>query len=236
MIRGDEIRGVLLDLDGTLYRQAPVRRAMVGRLARAHWRQPSSGVRLTRVLGAYRKAQESLRSEGFEGDVSAAQVDRAAKQSGVDAAAIVAWVDEWMETTPLDLVAASAREGLVDALDAMAAAELKLGVVSDYPALRKLEALGIADRFGAVVSAQDARVGAFKPNPRGILVALGDLGIRPAEALYVGDRADVDTPAATAAGVRCVLIGSSQRRSADSESLMVSDFQQLLHLLEGSRR
>ena len=113
---------------------------------------------------------------------SAAQVDLAAKQSGVDAAAVVAWVDQWMETAPLDLVAASARDGLVDALDAMAAAGSKLGVVSDYPAQRKLEALGIADRFDAVVSAQDARVGAFKPNPRGILVALGDLGVRPAEA------------------------------------------------------
>ena len=43
MIRGDEIRAVLLDLDGTLYRQGPVRRAMVARLARAHWRQPSVG-------------------------------------------------------------------------------------------------------------------------------------------------------------------------------------------------
>ena len=47
MIRGDEIRAVLLDLDGTLYRQSPVRRAMLARLARAHWRQPSSGVRVT---------------------------------------------------------------------------------------------------------------------------------------------------------------------------------------------
>jgi HAD superfamily hydrolase (TIGR01509 family) len=159
------------------------------------------------MLGSYRLAQESLRNSGFEGDVTSAQVDLAAARLGVDSATVLQCVDRWMETTPLDLVAASARDGLREALDTMATAGLQLAVVSDYPAQRKLQALGIADRFQTVVSAQDERVGAFKPNPRGILVALQDLGIEPTSALYVGDRADVDAPAAAAAGVRCVLIG-----------------------------
>jgi len=158
VIRTDEIRAVLLDLDGTMYRQSPVRRAMIARLVRAHWRRPMSGVRVTRVLGAYRNAQEQLRRDGYEGDVRAAQLDFSVQHSGLDAAAVAAIVDEWMETMPLDLVAASARGGLIDALDAMGATGLRLGVVSDYPAHRKLEALGVADRFDVVVSAQDERV------------------------------------------------------------------------------
>src|SRR6185436_20787980 len=111
-IQGDQVKAVVLDVDGTLYQQGPVRRGMMGRLARAHWRRPKSGLDATRILSAYRRAQESLRSSAFEGDVSKAQVEMAAEQSGVDAAVVMACVDQWMETTPLDLVAASARDGL----------------------------------------------------------------------------------------------------------------------------
>jgi HAD superfamily hydrolase (TIGR01549 family) len=232
MIDAAQIRAVVLDVDGTLYSQGGVRRAMMARLARAYWRRPASGLSVTRVLAAYRKAQESLRSSSFEGDVHAAQVDLAAQQAGVDPASVHAYVDEWMETTPLDLVAANARQGLNDALDTMALAGLKLGVVSDYPAHRKLEALGIADRIDVVVSAQDERVRAFKPNPRGIVVALEDLGVSPHEAIYVGDRADVDVPAAAAAATRCVLIGESPRPSHDADVVRVRSFGQLIELLD----
>jgi HAD superfamily hydrolase (TIGR01549 family) len=230
-VRRDEIRAVVFDVDGTLYRQGPVRRTMVVRLARAHWRQPRSGLRVTRTLSAYRRAQESLRSTPYDGDLAAAQVQLAAQQSGVDATTVHACIDEWMETAPLDVVAASARAGLVEALEAMAASGLKLGVVSDYPAHRKLHALGIADRFDAIVSAQDERVQAFKPDPRGIRVALQDLGVAPAHALYVGDREDVDVPAAAAADIGCVLVGPSRRRTPDHGFVRVNDFGQLVDLL-----
>jgi HAD superfamily hydrolase (TIGR01549 family) len=231
MVHADEVRAVLLDVDGTMYRQTPVRRAMTARLVRAHWRRPALGVRVTRVLGAYRRAQESLRRDGFEGDVIAAQLDYAVRRSRTQPSAVAALVDEWMETTPLDLVAASAREGLVAALDEMADNGLRLGVVSDYPAHRKLEALGIADRFDVVVSAQDDRVQSLKPNPRGILVALNALGVRPAEAVYVGDRPDVDAPAAAAAQVHFVLIGESRSRPERGVP-QVRDFQDLVRLLD----
>ena len=70
------------------------------------------------------------------------QLDCAARRTGVDADVIAASVERWMETAPLDAVAASARTGLVDTLDALAARGLMLAAVSDYPAERKLEALG----------------------------------------------------------------------------------------------
>jgi FMN phosphatase YigB (HAD superfamily) len=136
-----------------------------------------------------------------------------------------------MESAPLDLVTSSARTGLVDALDALLAAGIKLGVVSDYPAARKLRALGIADRIEVVVSAQDPRVGAFKPNPLGIRTALDDLGVGCPEALYVGDRADVDAAAAAALGMRCVLIGRPARRPLDVDARQVRSFDQLVDVV-----
>ena len=205
-------QAVLFDVDGTMYRQAPVRRAMMTKLARAHAARPVEGYRVLKILAAYRHAQEDLRSRGFAGDVGAEQVRVAAERVGADPAAVRQLVERWMEVEPLPSVAASVRPGLVDALDAVTAAGARLGAVSDYPAVRKLEALGVRDRFDVVLSAQDSRVGAFKPDPKGLLVALDDLGVPPSQALYVGDRADVDLPAATAAGMRCVLVGGGRRR------------------------
>jgi putative hydrolase of the HAD superfamily len=204
-------RAVVFDVDGTLYAQGPVRRTMMLHLARAHIVRPRAGTRTLRTLAAYRRAQEALREAGFEGDVAAEQLHVAATRTGTRPEDVRALVERWMETAPLAAVAAHVRPGLVATLDELAARGLRLGVVSDYPAERKLEALGLAGRFDVIVTAQDPRVGAFKPNPKGILVALEELGVDARDALYVGDRPEVDAAAAAAAGVRCVLVGQKRR-------------------------
>jgi phosphoglycolate phosphatase-like HAD superfamily hydrolase len=89
-----------------------------------------------------------------------------------------------------------------------------LGLVSDYPARGKLETLEIDHLFDTVVTAQDPSVGAFKPSPRGIEAALDRLGARSADSLYVGDRVDVDYPAALAANVDCALFISNPPKPA----------------------
>ena len=76
---------------------------------------------MVRVLGAYRRAQEELRIAGFVGDVTREQLDHATRRTGVDAGVVATDVERWMETTPLDAVAASGRSGLVETLDALAA-------------------------------------------------------------------------------------------------------------------
>jgi HAD superfamily hydrolase (TIGR01509 family) len=215
-------RAVLFDVDGTLYAQAPVRRAMMLRLARAHVLRPRAGTRTVRTLAAYRRAQEALREAAFEGDVGARQLEAVAAEVGSDVDDVRAVVELWMETAPLDTVAANIRPSLVEVLDELARREVALAVVSDYPAQRKLAVLGLADRFDVVVTAQDPRVQAFKPNPRGILVALAELGVAPDDALYVGDRPEVDAAAAAAAGVRCVLVGQKARRAGGPDRAQVA--------------
>ncbi len=204
-------QAVVFDVDGTLYNQGPVRRAMMVRLARAHVARPRTGARTVRTLAAYRRAQEALREAAFEGDVGTEQLALAAAQVGAQVADVRALVERWMETAPLDAVATHARPGLIDVLDELARRSIALGVVSDYPAERKLAALGLDGRFDVVVTAQDPRVHAFKPSPKGILVALAELGVDPRDALYVGDRPEVDAAAAAAASVRCVLVGQARR-------------------------
>jgi putative hydrolase of the HAD superfamily len=81
---------------------------------------------------------------------------------------------------------------------------LRTGIVSNFdhrlPAV--LEALALAPLFDLVVLPGD--VGAAKPDARIFVHALQRLGLRPEEAVYVGDDADDDIAAAERAGLRAI--------------------------------
>jgi HAD superfamily hydrolase (TIGR01509 family) len=204
------LAAVVFDVDGTLYPHAPVRRAMLLRLLRSVLARPRRGITTLRALRAYRQAQEHLRGSPIEGNVARAQLRLAGRRAGLAETDVAAIVGTWMEDAPLPILSRLVDPSLCALLDGLRARGVRLGVLSDYPADAKLQALDLSDRFDAVVSAQDPAVNRFKPHPGGLLEALKRLGVSPAAALYVGDRHDVDAPTAHAAGVACVLV----RRSA----------------------
>jgi HAD superfamily hydrolase (TIGR01509 family) len=227
------LKVVVFDVDGTLYEQGPLRRAMLLRLLGSHLLRPLQGWRTIRVLSAYRHAQESLRVE-TAGDVGAAQIAMAAERTGCDPAEVATCVERWMEREPLPLLRRFRSAGLEDFLRACKAQGLRLAVLSDYPATAKLEALGIADYFDLVLCAQSPDIGVFKPHPRGLLVALQRLGVAPHECLYVGDRAEVDAVAADAAGIPSVIVTRAAGRTPDArDEGTVPGYPQLQALLFG---
>ncbi len=225
------LRAVVFDVDGTLYRQGPVRRAMAGRLVRAYLPRPMEGLTTMRILSAYRRGQESLRDSSTSGDMAQAQLQYACQATGASPAQVLGAVARWMEQAPLDLLATHAQPGMQTLVRSLRARGIKLGVLSDYPAEAKLAAMGVGGLFDAVLCAQEPAVGAFKPNPRGILVALERLGVAPGEALYVGDRAEVDAAAARAAGVACAIL-SGQQTAPDPGYLAVVSFAELARRIE----
>ncbi|MBI1787495.1 MAG: HAD family hydrolase [Acidobacteria bacterium] len=203
-------RALIFDVDGTLYRQGPVRRGMLKRLAAACLRHPPSGIRSLRALRAYRQAQEILRQQPVTpGDLGQRQLDLACERAGLPVGEVRDAVARWMEREPLDLVAAAKQEGLDDLLQAAREHGVRVAVLSDYPAIAKLEAMGIAEHFEVVACAQDPEIQRFKPDPRGLEVVRRRLGVTAAEAVYVGDRHDVDGTAAKRAGMGFILVGST---------------------------
>lgn len=202
-----ELKALIFDVDGTLYRQSPVRRAMLFRLIGAHLKTPRKGFSTFKALRAFRRAQEGLRTQAgtFE-DAATAQLKLACEWAGMKTEVMTPLVTRWMEREPLGLLAGALREGASEMLQAARDRGLRLGVFSDYPALEKLKAMKIAHFFDAVVTAQDPEVRRFKPDPRGLLVTLRRLGVESHEAFYVGDRAEVDGVAAMRAGIRCAII------------------------------
>lgn len=170
-----------------------------------------------RILRAFRQAQERLRHDATSvADIGAAQEADAARRAGVSREVVRQCVRRWMELEPLDDLLDARRKGIVEALAAARDRGLKLGVCSDYPAAAKIAALHLHDTFHTVVCAQDADVQRFKPDPRGLLLAMARLGAVPEETLYVGDRPDVDALAAQRAGVTAIIVARRSTRARGS--------------------
>ena len=216
-IETNQLKALIFDVDGTLYRQGLVRYGMLWHLLRASVGQPTQSLLIFRVLRAYRRAQEVLRASLSEGDnVALQQRQLACEWTGVAPEFVEACVARWMEQVPLALVAYSRRGGVAEFLHTARKRGLRLGVCSDYPPTAKLIAMGIAHFFDVVVSAQDPEVQQFKPGPRGLETTLRRLEVDRHQALYVGDRPEVDAVAASSAGIACVIIGRANSKDRGS--------------------
>lgn len=198
---------VLFDLDGTLYRQRPLRTLMALELATLALRSPLQAPVTWRVLSEFRRAQEALRGQPTERGAAVEQLQLTARRTGLSVDQVETLVAEWMIERPLKYMARCRADGLERLLDFLSRRGIRLGVFSDYPPELKLKALGIAGRFSVLVCSADPDVGMFKPHPRGFLVAAARWQIDPSEILVVGDRPDADAAGARAAGMPCVIIG-----------------------------
>jgi len=102
-------------------------------------------------------------------------------------------------------------DDVVETLDRLRRRGLRLGVVSNWDSrLRGIaEGLGLAARVDFLVISAEA--GVRKPDPGIFRLALEKAGVRPEEALHVGDLAEEDVLGAQRAGVRAALIERSTR-------------------------
>jgi putative hydrolase of the HAD superfamily len=93
-----------------------------------------------------------------------------------------------------------------------------LGIVSNCTyspmIVEKLRRDGILPLFRAVLTSQD--IGWIKPDRRIFLAALGQIGLRPEEAVMVGDSEKEDIEGAKAIGMKAILFGESRSGMADA--------------------
>lgn len=201
------IKGVLFDVDGTLYHQGPVRFVMCCWLATRVLR-PFKLYRILKIIYIYRLAQEELRDSGNDAVGNVSQIDLTVIKTGEPRSYVEKIVREWFEGKPLLLIKFFRRRGLPVVLSCLQERGVRLGVFSDYPVHAKLQALGLNSFFPVVVSASDKEVSGFKPYSNGFELAALKMGLRPDEVIYVGDRVKVDGIGAGAAGMTPAVIGS----------------------------
>lgn len=229
---GKQLAALVFDVDGTLYRQPPVRRQMLQRLALRTLLHPREMVGVWRAINAYRVAQEKMRATCPDcSSIAEEQIRMACRSTGLPESVVACHVAEWMERAPLDLLRPAMHDGLLDLLRAAKEEGLRLAVWSDYPAAAKLKAMGLDEYFDVVVSAQDTAVQRFKPDPRGLEIVLNKLGVSNDQAIYIGDRPEVDGYAAARAGVRCFIIGKQPTHPADSHWSFISGYSEMLRVI-----
>ena len=210
MVIGPGVRLVLFDLDGTLVDHQRAAADAVRRwLLDAGWADEQAVPALAatweevaeRHFPAYRarrttfQGQRRLRLREFLPALPAV---------GPGAAA---WSDERLDEVfaAYDAAYTAAWRPFDDALPCLEALRgaVRVAVLSNGDQAQqeaKVARTGLAGHLSAVLTSDG--LGVAKPDPGAFTASCTHLGVRPREAVYVGDRLDVDARAATAAGLR----------------------------------
>ena len=197
----DSVRGVVFDLDGTLYRQVPVRLHMARELL-LNAILERKGLRDVSMLRSFRKNREFL-AGSCQTNVREEQYVATARAFGVGVDMVAAVVHRWMEVAPLDVLRAARFQDVEHFFAALRARGIKIGVFSDYPVEAKLTALGL--QADAICCSTDPDVDCLKPGATGLKKLLDLLQIEPHECVMIGDREDRDGACARSLDMRFLL-------------------------------
>jgi putative hydrolase of the HAD superfamily len=211
-------RAIGFDIDGTLYPSWRLNLALAG-----------LAVRNYRCLKAFGKVRHDLRELARTPEYRAAppagieefhrlQAGLVARRMGIDEKTALEGVELFFyRQIPESFDRIRAFPGAREALLRLKAAGLRLGALSDFPGERKLELMGLADLFDAVMTSEET--GYLKPDPQPIRVLAGRLGVECRELLYVGNSAAYDVAGAKAAGASSAyvrtLLGGRKDGGAD---------------------
>ncbi|MFL5803745.1 MAG: HAD family hydrolase [Roseiflexaceae bacterium] len=183
-------RAILFDLDDTLY---DLRSYWSGRLRLA----------LDLVLPRYPQLDRDalVRAALAERVYMAQWPDFLRRQSVADEALIAAaheiFCREWFEQMAL-------YEDALHTLEALRP-RYRLGLITNGPSeiqRRKIERFGLVNYLDVLIVSEEA--GVAKPDPAIFALALAQLGVGPAEALFIGDSPEHDLRGAAAAGMACI--------------------------------
>lgn len=215
------LRGIIFDVDGTLYHQGILRIIISIRLAMAVLIHPIKTLGHIRILIHYRKAQEWLRRNSNAKLLTTdEQLRRAAMTTGLPLEDITLCIHQWIECIPLRFLSLCARRGLLRLIHDWYSLGVPMGVYSDYPARDKLNKLGLLSVLPIVVCSTDEDVMAFKPSPRGFKVTAAKMGLSPQNVVYIGDREDVDIIGAENAGMRSINIRRIKKERRTPRSML----------------
>ncbi len=225
------IKGILFDVDGTLYHQAPCRAIMLVLLFLFHFSRPSELWKKLRVILQYRESQEILRKLPMAGiGNQKSQILLTARHTNESVSYISDVVEDWFEKKPLPFLRFCRRRELRESLSLLFQRGIKLGIFSDYPAENKLKALGISNLITTVVPSGNMEIYGFKPRTNGFKIAADKMGLDPAEILYVGDRPEIDGLGGSEAGMQVAILKRFGKRNGCQYPL-VRSFPELLRTI-----
>ncbi|MBU1247264.1 MAG: HAD family hydrolase [Proteobacteria bacterium] len=205
-----DIKGVLFDLDGTLYKKPVLLELLMAAM------QPKD----LKLLANISSARDSMRGIQYENkdELLHALFVRLAEKTGRSPEAVSRWYNTKFFPSFIWILRhwAAARPGLVSLLGNLKQKDMKIGVLSDFARIReRLEALGISPAlFDDMLSVEET--GCLKPSPGPFLKSARNLGVPPGQLLVVGDRQDLDARGAEAAGMPFMGIAGNRNCSCEN--------------------
>ena len=199
----DNVHLVVFDVDGTLYRQRPLRLKMARDILLHTLLKRDLNV--IAVLAKYRRIRERLGDEEAI-DFETTLIAQTATATANSPDRVRTIVSEWVERRPLGYLAACRYPGLPQLFAGLRRRGKSIGILSDYPAEAKLEALGLTAHH--IVFAGDEGIGLLKPHPRGLASLITAAGVEPHQTVVIGDRVDRDGLVARRAGAQALIRSS----------------------------
>lgn len=192
-------RAVLLDLDGTLVDTAPDLCAVLNTLLARHDRPPLPfAIARNEVSnGAIGLLRAAFPEPGEALDIESLRLE---------------FLEIYLEAICINSIIFS---GLEDILRILEKERRRWGIVTNKPQAMTeplLAGLGLAGRAGCVISGD--RLPERKPHPAPLQLAARELGLEPAECIYVGD-APRDIDAGRAAGMATIAAAYGYIRASD---------------------
>lgn len=195
---------VVFDVDGTLYDQHRLRRAMLTQLL---WICLRTGdIETVLTLREFRKTRERL-ADNEDPEFLRRQYAVTAKKRRCSQQHVASLVDEWMIRRPMCSIYQYVYPGVRQFFSDLRRAGKRIAIFSDYPAAEKIAAMGLA--ADVIRCAEDRSIGRMKPDPAGLEDILASERVSRHRCLMIGDRLDRDAEAARRANVR-VLIRSDR--------------------------
>jgi FMN phosphatase YigB (HAD superfamily) len=200
------VRGIIFDLDGTLYDMSWYMKPLFFLRLFPH------GARLPRFL--HTRESFAGKDMGTRQCLLESLSEEYSKVEGIAPERVREWIDgpfyaAFVSITPLFRFF---RPGIVPLLSLLRQKGLRLGVLSDYDHVEdRLARLSLpASLFDTIASSEAS--GALKPNSRPYEAMAYEWAVAACNILVIGDRADTDGAAAKAAGMQFLLIENGRSR------------------------
>jgi phosphoglycolate phosphatase/putative hydrolase of the HAD superfamily len=200
------IRLVILDVDGTLYRQRPLRIRMLFRLLSYFLIRPHRWKSFY-WLHRFRSMREHIPSGPYGEALESYQYRIPAEALGIDPQQVRQVVARWIHQEPLPYLKACKYPEVDSFLQGLSARGISYTFYSDYPLQEKLRAMEIP--FSRAFSSEDVEIDRMKPDPAGLEYIRTLHGLEPGQCLMIGDRHEKDGKCAEAASMPCLIIDQS---------------------------
>lgn len=209
------IKGVVFDFDGTLYNPEKFKfRLVCSDLIHIHCMMAD------RMFRKQNKGRDFGSCENFQKDY----ISYVSAKTGKSRNYVSLWKDCYMHAmTAVLRKKYSFRKNSVELFDLLKARGIKTAIYSDYSHVReRLDALGLINLDCGIFDSES--IGCLKPNVRAFNLVADELGLRPDEILFVGDRSDTDGIGAISAGMKFILIAdkTGQKKNEGCEYPVLS--------------